>query len=227
MLRKNGGFIIITDDPLFIKNAVACSNDPLLKILSLDESTQEFDPSQPNIIQSTCLLPPPEALIAEIDGKKQEFVEMYNLYLSSDVVLDFISIIISSIYIGYHLMIYAPGSSDSIWASVLIDYIMMNYGIMIGTPTIPWQYNNNFNNIISELLYALNILNASEFIYYYSPSPWKPLSPSIIFKLSNDLKLPIDVNNVMNVINSIKSSMLNTGNNSVPEMAIRSGKSDE
>ena len=47
-----------------------------------------------DVIPASCLLPPPVAKIAEIDGDAERFYSIYNEYLLSNVPVDFISIIL-------------------------------------------------------------------------------------------------------------------------------------
>ena len=40
-----------------------------------------IDPRDPNVIQGSCLMPPPMAMIAMIDGDAERFYEEYSEYL--------------------------------------------------------------------------------------------------------------------------------------------------
>lgn len=184
MLLKNGGGIVISDDPNLI-NAVMLPNS---RILSMDE-TGIFDPNSPLVIQATCLLPPPEALMAEIDGRATDFSYIYTNYLMSDVVMEFMAVVLSSIYMGYQLILYAPSSSDSIWISVLINHFVTIYGLTpgtIGQITTPCIYNDNFNTYNSEILYAVGVMDGITFLTlhsYQAPIP-KPILDKLVRELN-------------------------------------------
>ena len=158
------------------------------QILSLDES---LPPTQ-GIMAATILLPPPVAMIAESDGRADEFYMMYTSYLASKDVSDFINAIICFLFAGGNLIIYIPPAfQDSAFIPVLFQHIYEIYGIHIGTKTEPYYYDNNYDYVNFNILYSLNVIDAYTYLGVY-PISLLSLSPydkqAIGIKLYKDIK---------------------------------------
>lgn len=155
------------------------------KILDLDEYSR-LDYSNPNIVKSTCLLPPPDAIMAEIDGDGDRFIWMYKTYLESEVPTEFIITMLAVLHRGFHIILYAPEiSEDSIWINQLLNDFLMRFGIKVGTSeNNNYEYNILFDSKNAELLYLEGFIDPYEFLTVYT----EPLLPNVLQALYNDIK---------------------------------------
>ena len=123
MLR---GTIYITD------NIDVIYNTPMntTKIVSLDEDgiLQNND----GIIGGTCLLPPLEAKIAEIDNNEAQYDQFYQSHLLEPFQQQFISALISYLYKGGNLVLFLPEVGYTNTRDKLIQHMWLLYGIHIG-----------------------------------------------------------------------------------------------
>lgn len=128
-----------------------------------------FDPNDPNLISGTCLLPPPIAKIAEIDGDAERFYQIYSEYLLSDVPVDFISVILGFTHQGGNISILVNCGLDETWLVHFMNHMMMYYGISIGTFMMPFLYNAQFDDCINGILYSSGIEQPYEYLMNHTP----------------------------------------------------------
>lgn len=196
------GSLYIANDINIVNNAMVLPNN---KTLDLDEFGKILDQNNPNVVRSTCLLPPPNAIIAEIDGDHEQFVSTYRSYLCMDVISDFISVIIQAMHLGTNFIMFIPEmSEDSVWVNELILYFMTQYGIKIGTsPTDVFAYDERATSQNALLLYMYGYIDPYEFLFYYT----EPIYPAILEKLINDVKPAVIDNNYQAHFESLKNTL--------------------
>ena len=145
-----------------------------------------FDMNDPNIISGTCLLPPPIAKMAEIDGDAERFYEIYSEHLLSDVPVDFISVILGFLHQGGNITIVINGGLDEPWLSTFVNHFMMYYGINIGTFMTPFSYNPAFDDCINGILYSSGIETPYEYLVNHTPGA--PIPDYEVMQLQSQLK---------------------------------------
>ena len=128
-----------------------------------------FDKYDPNIISGTCLLPPPIAKMAEIDGDAERFYELYSEYLLSDVPVDFISVILGFLHKGGNITMLVCCDINEPWLCAFINHFMMYYGLNLGSIVSPFSYNPAFDDCINGILYSSGIETPYEYLYNHTP----------------------------------------------------------
>ena len=176
------GTIYITDDLQLVRSVP----DRTVKIISLDEENR-ISPNEPNVIVGTCLLPPMEALIAEADGDEDLYDIYYINHLNDPYIQEFIGVIISALYKGISLLLYAPMMKENIFVSKLKTHLWALYGIGIGIPGgEQCQYDSRCIPIWLNMMYFANVISFNEFLLYYPENA--QLSDAIANKLIADIK---------------------------------------
>ena len=153
-----------------------------------EEWIQGIDPNSADVIQASCLLPPPVAKMAEIDGDAERFYGIYNEYLLSDVPVDFISIILGYLHQGGNMIFYITCGLDEPWVIQLCNHIMNYYGIIIGSDDVLPGYNPAFNDSNNNIIYAGGMISPEE--YLRNKSPNFPIQPWILDLLESQIPTP-------------------------------------
>lgn len=138
------------------------------KIIVMSEEIP-VDQNDPNIISGTCLLPPPMAKMAEIDGDAERFYELYSEYLLSDVPVDFISVILGFLHKGGNISIMVNCGLDEPWLNTFVNHFMMYYGVNIGSAMVQFAYNPAFDDCINGILYSSGIETPYEYLANHTP----------------------------------------------------------
>lgn len=184
------GNILITDNKDIIMKTLNMRPD--IKLISLDEENSlGLDPSV--VIPGTILLPPPEAIIAEVDGNEQKYNMIYQAHLLSEPVKEYMSSILAFLYKGGKLLLYYPNSEYNNTMKNMLFFILILYGIHIGIIGDPSQdnatcyYDANLDNIQLDLIYYYtNILDWKEYLFNYPPNyPIPDQIMNILFKQIN------------------------------------------
>lgn len=174
-----------------------------IQILSLDESL----PPSPGVMVATILLPPPIAMIAESDGKAEEFYRIYSTYLGTKDVADFVNAMICFLFSGGNLILYIPPVfQDSAFVPMLFQYFYQAHGLKIGTKEEAFWYDNKYDPINYDILYSLNVMDAYTYLSVY-PMSFLSMSPCekqlIGNKLYQDIKPLIPLGNDMDALNDV------------------------
>lgn len=86
------------------------------------------------VVEASVLMPPYQAMVAQIDGDMNKFVAEYMMYLrSTEAVNTLIAIIGRGLLTGINISIYIPADEANLFADVLLQYMADAYGIMVGT----------------------------------------------------------------------------------------------
>lgn len=204
------GNILITDNKDIILNTLRSTND--IKIISLDEDNiLRLDPSV--VIPGTILLPPPEAIIAEVDGNEQKYNMIYQAHLLSEPVKEYMSSILAFLYRGGKLLLYYPNSNHNNTMKNMLFFILILYGIHIGIIGDPNQDNTlcyfdaNLENIQLDLIfYYTNIIDWKEYLYNYPVNYQIPNQiMDILIKQINPYGN--DLNEKLEVINRLRAGI--------------------
>lgn len=180
------GQIYITD------NLDVVYNSPLqtTRIISMDEDNI----IDPNIaLKGTCLLPPMEAKMAEIDGNEQQYNFIYDQYLRFGAPKVYISALLAAIYKGWNVMIFLPDIGEDYTCIKFVNFVYFIYGIHIGIigardpKDNSWYYDTKYLPIWLGMLYMSDVISPYEFLYQYPLEA--PLNDdNIMGKLINDIK---------------------------------------
>lgn len=142
--------------------------------------------SHPAIITAGALLPPMEAIQAELNGNLFESNAIYERYLLSEEANMYISILIAAavkqIPIG---IMFGRDELNMQFPKMFIDFMYKAYGLVIGV-------NGKINPYIIEdilpadlaMLYGMNIIDYPTFMEKHPPLP---INPMIISKLAIDI----------------------------------------
>lgn len=184
------GNILITSDKNIIYETIQMRPD--IKIISLDESNElGIDPSM--YISGTILLPPVDALIAEVDGNEEKYNLCYTVYLSSPPVKEYMASILAFLYKGGKLLLYFPNQEYNNTMKMMLYFILKIYGIHIGILNDPnidnatCYYDANFEPYQLDLIYFYTgIIDWREYLFNYPLNI--PISDQIFNILMNQIK---------------------------------------
>lgn len=182
------GDIYITTD----KNIVfeTMNMRPDVKLISLDEDNElRIDPKY--FISGTILLPPVEAIIAEVDGNEQKYDYIYSSHLSSEPVKEYIACLIAFMYKGGSVLLYYPDSDYKNTLTKLLFFIMTIYGIhigLIGDPNNGVCYlDGRYEGFCLDIMYYYTrIIDWREYLYQYPSS--LPINDSIMNIILEQMK---------------------------------------
>lgn len=166
MLLK--GNIYITSNKAIIDNTDLNLN----KVVLLDEEGIIENPPR-DFIGGTCLLPPIQARIAEIDGDEEKYDMIYSDYLLQPFQQQFISAIISFLYKGGNLILFLPDFGYNNTIKKLIQHMHIIYGIHIGNIDVqdPVQancyYDERCTPIWLNLIFMADVMTPEEYLYNY------------------------------------------------------------
>ena len=177
---------------------ILSQQNPIDKILNLDEDTVIKNPA---VVAASCLLPPPEALMAEVDGDEAMYDDIYWGYSNSDFIKNFYNTILASIYLGNHIMVYFPPVEPGETSETVFKFRSMfeaMTGICLGS------VENNITSVVSQLsnrmlmanscdaLYNMDVMSPTEFIYW-RPVPAKGIVDGVNVDDEMDMRLYLKV----------------------------------
>jgi len=148
MLTNKGSIYLVND----INFALECSYRQGCKVIYIGELNMNLPKS---FVSFGALLPPYDALNAEIDGDKQAYAYIYENYLSSNqVVYEIFASIIVALYSGVNMLIYVEEGDELSHLNFLLEYMQVKFGITVGTDVTPFMYNPMYDSFISMILYT-------------------------------------------------------------------------
>lgn len=162
------GRVDITDNLQFVYETIQSGN-PNVVVINLDEDNQQLMHSQ-NVLGGTELLPPPEALMAEIDGDEQMYDYIYSMHFGDPFIAQYVTALIAALKVGKSLLMYYPTLDPSETKTVpkLIDQFWKNFGIGIGLlGHNDGVYDYNKLPLWLRLLYLGRMIGYKEFLFDY------------------------------------------------------------
>lgn len=181
------GTMYITDKEEFIYNA----DFRTTRIISLDEDGILMDSDK--ILVGTCLLPPPEAKIAEVDNNERLYDMAYSGHLLEPNQQEFIAALLAYMYQGGNLILFLPEVGYTYTLEKLIQHMWNIYGLHIGiighlNPNIANFYcDNRCLPIWMNLIYLTDTMNARAYLYHY-PSDAPINNQQVLAKLIDELR---------------------------------------
>jgi hypothetical protein len=184
------GNILITSDKNIIFQTI--NTMPDVKIISLTEDN-DLNMNPGYFISGTVLLPPIDAVIAEIDGDEQKYDMIYYNHLSYPIVQEYMSTIIAFLYKGGKLLLYFPNEEYNNTMIKLLNFIMAIYGIHIGIlgdlnyDNASCYFDANLEWYQLDLIYYYTgIIDWREYLYYYPIDV--PINNQMVNLLMNQIK---------------------------------------
>lgn len=162
------GTIYITEDMNIVNSIPYNSNT---KIVNLDED--DILPDSSNILVGTCLLPPIEAKIAEVDGNQTLYDTIYSNHLMMPFQQQFISALLSYLYKGGNLILFLPELGYNNTKDMIIYEMFKLYGIHIGLigDQDPQKANCYYDETCIPMwlnsIYSVSAISPYEFLYMY------------------------------------------------------------
>ena len=158
------GSIDITDNLGFVME-VASAGDPGTVIVNMDEFNERIQ--GPYVVHGVELLPPQEAIIAEMEGDQQAYDFIYESYYNTPALQLFMAGIVTTLYRGRSILMYFPdlNPAESITIPKLLEMFWKKFGIGIG---VIGQRNCSYNWLNSPmwliLMYRHNTISVDEFL---------------------------------------------------------------
>ena len=181
------GTIFITKNQDVIRNA----NLQVTRIIDLDEDGALMD--GPSIIKGVCLLPPPEAKIAEADGNEQLYDMAYSSHLLDPYQQEFMAAILAYLYKGGNLILFLPEMGYTYTKEKIIQHMWNIYGIHIGdidntmNPNIAnCYYDEKCVPIWLNLIYLADVMTPEAYLYFY-PLDAPINNQTVMSRLLNEL----------------------------------------
>jgi hypothetical protein len=196
---------------------------PDTKIISMSEE-RDIDPRY--VLSGTILLPPIEAIIAEVDGNEQKYDMIYSRYLFSSNVKEYMASILAYLYKGGKLLLYFPVKEYNNSINKLLGALLTMYGIHVGIIGDPNKdnatcyYDSNLEAFQLDLIYFYTgIIDWREYLYYYPINI--PISDQMMNILFNNIRPYGDTfNERLEVINRLRIGIKANPYLSVPIMQV-------
>jgi hypothetical protein len=148
MLTNKGSIYLVND----INFALECSYKHGSKVIYIGELNMNLPKS---FVSFGALLPPYDALNAEIDGDVQTYAYLYENYLNnSQVAYEIFASIIVALYSGVNMLIYVEEGDELSHLNFLLEYLQVKFGITVGTDVSPFMYNPMYDSFIAMILYT-------------------------------------------------------------------------
>ena len=196
---------------------------PDTKIISMSEE-RDIDPRY--VLSGTILLPPIEAIIAEVDGDEQKYDMIYGRYLFSSNVKEYMASILAYLYKGGKLLLYFPVKEYNNSINKLLGALLTMYGIHVGIIGDPnrdnatYYYDSNLEAFQLDLIYFYTgIIDWREYLYYYPINV--PISDQMMNILFNNIRPYGDTfNERLEVINRLRIGIKANPYLSIPIMQV-------
>lgn len=133
-----------------INLAVQCGSQGA-KVIYIGELNNNLPPQ---FIPCPILLPPYEALNAEINGDMQTYVQLYSQYLSSNKeCYDTFMTIITALFNDTNMILYVEEGNNLQHANALMQYMFNVFNIQIGTDQVQYVLNPDIIPVLLALIY--------------------------------------------------------------------------
>lgn len=173
------GTIYATNNMQILQNALGSSS-----VIIVGEADDNFINSI-NAVKGSVLMPPYQCVSALMDNRIEEYNRLYFQHLSEPCCVELIAVIIRSLYNGNNIMIYMNPDEYNMYFAQLSQYLLNTFGIMIGTESNNFGYNNNYDYALCTLLYQFNLFSPQEVLTLYPQGV--QLTEPIIMKLITDI----------------------------------------
>jgi hypothetical protein len=157
--------------------------------------------TQLNALKATVLLPPYDAVMAEMDNNIEAFSAIYTQHLFQKAPSYMMAAIIKALMCGSNILLYLTvDEAEMLYSKFLLNHLRVNYGIIVGTTDNPFFYDVNYNWAICSLLYSFDdLMSTEEFFMLYPPTIQIP--QNIILKLIDEVNPYIEERSLENYNN--------------------------
>lgn len=132
------------------------------------------DANTPIGVKGSILLPPYEASMYMCNNDINNFVNCYYAHLQSKEAVEFMLAIIQALRNGINIVLFSNPDELETYFGPFANFVCNMYGIIIGTPTIPFNYNPAYNAKNLSLLYEFGYINDGELYEYSQPKTSSP-----------------------------------------------------
>ena len=140
-----GSINIVSD----LNLAIQCSGQGC-KVIYIGELNTNLPPQ---FITCPMLLPPYEALNAEVDGNMQLYNDIYCQYLNcTKECYDTFMTIITSLFRGDNIIFYIENGSNLSHEDFLMGYFLNRFGILVGSEKSNFNINPTFLPVLLALV---------------------------------------------------------------------------
>lgn len=166
----------------------------------------------PALVSAGILLPPIEAINNELDGKIPEAAMIYESYLMSQEVYQYIIILVAAAVLGNPIgILFGKDELNMQFPKIFIDFLYKQHGLVIGIDgKINPYIQGDYMNLDLAILYTNNIIDYKTFMERH-PSDAPILYHLVMDKLNMDVKPP--VSSYMECVNYFDMSLNNTKRN--------------
>jgi hypothetical protein len=160
------------------------------KIVVFGETAPTCIPTE-YIIPASILLPPYEALEAEIDGNLEKYGYIYSAHLQTKEASEFIAVLILAVLRGANILLYITlDELELSYCNFFLAYMYNKYGIAIGTHKSPFSYegqvNEMFDWILCNELYRFDLIKTDEYFTLF-PACATIIPEYNVIKLANEI----------------------------------------
>lgn len=161
------------------------------KVIYIAEQPEPKFASHPAIVTAGALLPPVDAIQAELDDRLMEANIMYSQYLQNEEADPYISVIITAAFEGVPIgMMFGRDEMNMKFPAMLIDFLYMSYGLILG---VPGKVNPQIvEDFIPQDLAKLYNQNIIDYQLFMTKHPNMPIHPAAISKLAYEINPIVD-----------------------------------
>lgn len=190
------GSIYITTDP-----HVVITNSITHNIICMSGDTEFINQyfSMIKYNNASILLPPYEALGAEVDGEMELFQQIYFDHLSKQLPNELITIILRALYNGKHILLFlTPSEYEMAYMKYFRIFMQMCYGLYIGDINTQFMFDENYTEPYITTLYMNNLMSYNEYLMMM-PRLFTLEDNFPLIKLCNDLN-PYNINDLQSAV---------------------------
>lgn len=149
------------------------------------------------VVEASVLMPPYQAMLAQVDGDMNRFkIEYVNYLMSTDAVRALLAIIGKALLQGVNITLFVPKDEAQLFIDILLEFMVGAFGIVVGTQNRPFALLGNASVFINQSCYICDVITLSEFLAEV-PRDLK-LFESIAHKVGMDYDLFYDLNYIVN-----------------------------
>lgn len=149
--------------------------------------------NSPNALKASILLPPYEAVSAELDGNENDAYTLYTRHLvGNDEAAMYILILYLSLYRGRPVGVYfGPQVMEMRYPQFFMMHLQDCFGLTMGDPGNLGSMNEMFHPFVAELCLKLNLISSLEYIMMMPEGI--DIYPDALIRLAIDYRPPIDL----------------------------------
>lgn len=186
----------------------------------IDQEIMAID-KMASCVKASILLPPPEALYKQIDGDTKSSLAIYQEYLTSQQVSEYLDTMVYAVFRGINALLYLEDTGDpfnfgftteTYWINLLMGEFVKQYGLIVGLInhkgiiTSAFVEEHGSDIAIHHMLYIRNYISPIDYIYHV-PNAAFYNNFIIMNKLKYDFKPYIDIGeNILDYINLLRST---------------------